>query len=178
LESVLIAWSICWITKRTIAPLPVKDSPAAKLIDKLGMMPYLAEIVDHVDNTESWESMGNPLPAEKITIPVLHISGWYDDDMIVNVLASYKDIKERGGSELAKQNQKMLIGPWTHSTDLLNVAGELDFGQRASGAMVDVTGLHIRWFDHWLKGIQNGIMNDLNPFYNGKECLATRKEWP
>jgi putative CocE/NonD family hydrolase len=166
--------------KEQLLLLPLKDSPAAKLIDKLGMMPTFADIVDHVDNTESWQSMGNPLPVEKVTIPVLHISGWYDDDMIVNVLASYKDIKERGGSELAKQNQRMLIGPWTHSTDLLNVVGELDFGQRASGAMVDVTGVHIRWFDHWLKNIQNGIMNEppIRFFSMGRNVWRNEKEWP
>jgi hypothetical protein len=55
-------------------------------------------------------------------------------------------MRQNGGSERARQNQRVIIGPWSHS----NFSGsfpEQEFGLAASSAALDLTGIHLRWFD-------------------------------
>jgi uncharacterized protein len=159
--------------------LPLKDSPAVKKIDELGMRPLFADILENIDNLDYWEKIDAPLPLEKINVPILNIAGWYDVDMTPGVLDSYRALKDRVGPERAV-NQKLVIGPWIHSSEMLNLVGQLDFGQLASGAVIDVTGMHLRWFDHWLKGIDNGVRNDppVFIFVMGDNKWRAENDWP
>ena len=75
------------------AVLPLKESPAIKKIDELGMMPLFSDILAHIDDADYWEKLGGPLPLEKVNVPVMHIAGWYDVDMTPGVLESYQNIK-------------------------------------------------------------------------------------
>jgi len=57
---------------------------------------------------------------------------------------------QRGGSPGARDNSRVIIGPWSHS----NFSGsfpEREFGLTASSEALDLTGLQL-WFDRWLKG--------------------------
>lgn len=49
--------------------------------------------------------------------------------------------------------RKALVAPWTHGPDELN-----DNRSDAHGYYINVEGL--RWFDYWLRGIDNGIMDE------------------
>ena len=80
------------------------------------------------------------LPAiQKARIPAYHIGGWFDVFVTDETLwwANY------GGPE------KLTIGPWAHA----------GIDQRGADAERErVTGVEQhRWFDRWLKGIQNGV---------------------
>jgi putative CocE/NonD family hydrolase len=67
--------------------------------------------------------------------PVYQWAGWYDFN-IRDMFQWYANLKNP---------QKLAIGPWSHASydwdDLLSVE-------------------QLRWFDHWLKGIDNGIMDE------------------
>jgi len=52
---------------------------------------------------------------------------------------------------------KLIMGPWTHGMMDLNHSGDVDFGP---GAGIDFDALQLRWFDHWLKGLDTGIMKE------------------
>lgn len=82
-------------------------------------------------------------------VPMLFIAGWYDT-FLEPTLAAYREISR------SQCNAKLVIGPWVHFP-WTRKAGSLDFGQAADGGMDE---LHIRWFDHWLKGTANGIMDE------------------
>jgi putative CocE/NonD family hydrolase len=63
--------------------------------------------------------------------------------------------------------KRLTIGPWTHTQD-----DRLDFGAE-----------HLRWWDYWLKGIDNGITKDDPVHYfviGAPETAAWRsaKSWP
>ncbi|HEX4963194.1 MAG TPA: CocE/NonD family hydrolase [Thermoanaerobaculia bacterium] len=63
--------------------------------------------------------------------------------------------------------KRLTIGPWTHTQD-----DRLDFGAE-----------HLRWWDYWLKGIDNGIMKEDPVHYyviGAPEATAWRsaKKWP
>lgn len=57
---------------------------------------------------------------------------------------------------------------------------EREFGAAASSAAIDLTGIHLRWFDRWLKGMHNGI--DQEPpvmlFVMGVDEWRSETDWP
>lgn len=158
--------------------LPMKDSPAVKIIEGLDLMdPGYAGTLRHIADDAFWkEAAGGPLPMENLDIPVFHIAGWYDAEMTPGVLNSYLKIE----AMRKPLKQKMLIGPWIHTSNMPNVVGQLDFGLASSGAVVDVTGLHLKWFDRWLKGMDNGVDEEdpVSIFVMGDNAWRGEKEWP
>jgi putative CocE/NonD family hydrolase len=155
--------------------LPLKDVPGLK---ELGLFRVYSDWLTHIDDDDYWGQFFGLSDYQKITVPCFHLSGWYDDDdMLRGVLNSYK---ERGGSELARKHHKLLIGPWVHGEDLLSIVGDLNTGMASTGDVVDVTGMHIRWFDYWLKGIDNGIMDEppVRIFTMGDNVWRDENEWP
>jgi len=76
-----------------------------------------------------------------------------------------------------------VIGPWSHGMFLTTV-GDLDFGLRASGMLLDLredlTALQLRWFDRWLKDVRNGVDEEapVKIFVQGINRWRDEKEWP
>jgi putative CocE/NonD family hydrolase len=86
--------------------------------------------------------------------PMVHMSSWYDPyprTATDNYL----------GLASAKRGPvRLILGPWTHGDRSLTWAGDVDFGVDATldGQLArDYWDLRIRWFDHWLRGIDNGV---------------------
>src|SRR5258708_25207504 len=46
------------------------------------------------------------------------------------------------------------MGSWTHGGQESSRAGEAEFGPDAT---LDLAAFHLRWFDKWLKGMDNGV---------------------
>ncbi|HEX3053779.1 MAG TPA: CocE/NonD family hydrolase [Aggregatilineaceae bacterium] len=57
---------------------------------------------------------------------------------------------------------------------------EREFGMAASIRAIDLTGIHLRWFDRWLKGIENGINHEgtVTLFVMGIDQWRTEDDWP
>src|SRR5205814_8639957 len=88
---------------------------------------------------------------DKIDVPILQQCGWYD---------AYPSATFRmwnGIVGAGKPNQHVLMGPWSHAPPEGSRMGELDFGPAADVQMLDV---ELRWFDHWLKGIDTGLTRE------------------
>ena len=85
---------------------------------------------------------------KKIDIPILTITGHYDDTQTA-ALKHYKMHMKYGLTE-SIANHYVLIGPWDHggvSTPSRNVGG-LEFGKNS---VLDLNNLHKEWFDWTLK---------------------------
>lgn len=140
--------------------------------------PFYLEWLAHATPDDYWAQRSPWSGYEQIQVPALNISGWYDI-FLWSTFENYLGMKQRGGSERARRNQRVIIGPWTHG----NFSGsfpERDFGQTASSGAIDLTGIHLRWFDHWLKGEDNGF--DQEPpvmlFVMGIDRWRTETNWP
>jgi putative CocE/NonD family hydrolase len=158
--------------------LPLKDAPILEIGKVIGIT-YYYEWVTNIENDDYWAQLNFPAPVEKIIVPTLHFAGWYDR-LASAVLANYEGIRDRGGSELARKNQKLIMGPWLHGEQMSNIMGELNTGIVSRGDSIDMTGTHIRWFDYWLKGIDNGIMDEppIRIFVMGDNVWRDENEWP
>jgi putative CocE/NonD family hydrolase len=115
---------------------------------------WLIEAMRHGDDDAFWKQPGHSVVdnVERYAdVPVYHVTGWYDSWCRQNVL-NWQALAK------AKQSpQRLIIGPWTHGAQGRNVAGELEF---PAEAVLDFNEWRLRWYDHWLKGIDNGVENE------------------
>ena len=121
---------------------------------------------------------------ERVTAPVLHVSGWYDDEQVGTPL-NFIGMTTRSGSPEARSGQRLLMGPWGHQINTKAKLGEVDFGPQA---LVDLRGEQIRWFNRWLKGAENsgGEGDATDPdtsapvriFVMGANEWRDEREWP
>ncbi len=107
----------------------------------------------------------------KVNIPALYISGWWDGDGI-----GTKRIWTKMRS-LQKQNQYLIYGPWTHAFNTTSQIGDTDYG---SEAILELQSVYLRWFDHWLKNKKVEIekMPKVRVFVTGLNQWRDLDDWP
>ena len=113
---------------------------------------------------------------DEIEIPCLHITGWYD--VHVMCYKRFGEMRRHGRSRLARQNQKLVIGPWRHNVMIMDPKeGDMDFGAEADWSYSE---LMCHWYDHWLKGVDNGVMREpaVKLFVMGTNCWKTADDFP
>jgi putative CocE/NonD family hydrolase len=121
---------------------------------------YLLEQWSHGQYDEFWRKLGICAAAYMdgfADIPMVHMSSWYDP-YPRTATENYQDLKRRGKGPLA-----LILGPWTHGDRCLTYSGDVDFGPRApleGNVAPDFLQLRLRWFDRWLKNVENGAEND------------------
>ena len=86
-----------------------------------------------------------------VNIPMYNVGGWYDI-FEQGTLDSFSVLQTDGGPN-ARGNQKLMMGAFGHGV----LKGDLKYPADAGSLMAGDT---IRWFDYWLKGIDNGIMKE------------------
>jgi putative CocE/NonD family hydrolase len=88
-------------------------------------------------------------------------------------------MRESGGTDAARQGQRLVLGPWHHAVPLSNLVGSVDFGMASSPVSVDLDGMQLRWFDHWLKGTKGfDAQAPVRVFTMGINQWRDEKEWP
>ena len=114
---------------------------------------WYLDFFEHADYDAFWK---DPMMnwsehyAQTSDIPMYQIGGWYD----IFLAGTFENFV--GLSRLKKSPQRLLVGPWVHHGDTLSYAGGVDFG--AAAAIPDFDGdFHLRWFDHFLKGLPTGV---------------------
>ena len=132
------------------------------------------ETLQHTRLDGYWEPLCYQNQFEKINLPVMHISGWYDDEQIGTPL-NYIGMTTRGATEFARQNQKLLMGPWAHATNAASKIGEVDFGPTA---IIDLRQTELDWFDRWLKGKEIAPEPPVRIFVMGENKWRDENEWP
>jgi putative CocE/NonD family hydrolase len=110
---------------------------------------WFQKLLQHPTPDEYWKAM-RLTPAEygRIAIPILTITGHYDDDQL-GALHYYRMHMAHGSAE-AKARHYLLVGPWDHAgtrTPNRDVGG-LSFGP---ASMLDLNALHKAWYDWTLK---------------------------
>lgn len=152
--------------------LPLANNPLIKRF-----APFYIEWLTHRTEDGYWDSLSPSKNYEQIQVPSLNISGWYDI-FLQDTFDNYMGMKTHGGTEQARQNTRLIIGPWTH----MNFSGSFpdrEFGSSASDNFIDLTGIQLKWFDQWLK---EDNAPDHNPsvmiFVMGMDEWRTETDWP
>ncbi len=112
---------------------------------------------------------------KEVEVPNLDFSGWYDH--CNGTMGHLQGMQKNARTEVARTQTKLVLGPWNHGGMGQRKLGEVDFGPQAQ---LDINDLIIRWFDYWLKGVDNGIDRQppLRYFVMGSATWKTADTWP
>lgn len=164
-----------WLNLKDHLPLTTLDEFLGRKIE------FWKEWLSHPNYDEYWAKQGMKNRYHRINIPSVTATGWYDDGQH-GALENYYGLM-REGTEFAKKNAKLIIGywrhggPYPHAENDYTKLGTFDFGP---DALLDLETYELRWFDYWLKGFNNNIMNEakVELFILGKNGWRDEKEWP
>lgn len=116
----------------------------------------LEEWFAHPTYDDYWADEDCTLHFDKMNVPCFTIGSWYDF-MCVGSVESFIGRQHRGGPD-SRGRQHLLIGPWLHGRfNKTNVFRDVKY---PADANFDVREHMLRWFDHHLKGEQNGIESE------------------
>ncbi|MBL8959569.1 MAG: CocE/NonD family hydrolase [Gemmatimonadetes bacterium] len=113
---------------------------------------WLVEAMRHGDNDAWWREMGASVVdnlGKWQDVPAYHVTGWYD--------SWGTQVANMNYAQLAKSKrslQRLIVGPWTHGGQGVRYSGIADFGPEAA---IDMNALRLRWFDKWMRGVDNGV---------------------
>jgi hypothetical protein len=126
-----------------------------------------------------WNKVSYGHRLHEIDIPVFHLAGWHDIFCGYS-LALFADMCALAPSAAVRSAQKLVVGPWVHGQMTSDVIGELYMGLGATAPFIDLAGLHLRWFDHWLKGKDTGLMDEppVRIYVMGDNAWRSEHEWP
>lgn len=157
-----------------IDSLPIKRF--APLVDH-GVAPSLLEHIDQGLDTKRVDHLSLQGKYDRIHTPTLNITGWYDI-FLAGTIENFLQVRSKGQSPEARQS-KLIIGPWQH-LDYGQQAGDIHFGETADATAIDLEGLHLRWFDQFLKGKETGITDEppIRLFVMGENVWRDEYEWP
>ncbi|HEX6650004.1 MAG TPA: CocE/NonD family hydrolase [Pyrinomonadaceae bacterium] len=142
-------------------------------VDTGGMM------IQRAPNDPAWYKGGLWHDNMKINIPGFWFMSWYDVSIGPN-LAAYNHVRKTASPEIANQ-QYAVIAPTLHcaykrATEN-TVVGELSMGD----ARLNYDELTYAWFDHFLKGENNGILEKMprvRYFTMGSNKWQSSDTWP
>jgi uncharacterized protein len=142
--------------------------------------PYFYDWIRHNTDGPYWRKWAPEQHYSKINIPVLDFEGWYDAFLNGGV-RNFTGMVSSGGSQEARSHQRLVVGPWDHiswgrpgspSAPLLKQIGPV--------ADSPINELMLAWWDHFLKGVDNGVSTGptVNYFEMGANVWKTAKSWP
>jgi hypothetical protein len=155
--------------------LPLDEYPVLIPGTAAGLADYYLDWLAHPLYDDYWKQWSIEEQFSRITVPGFHVAAWYDlfqDGSLKNFLG----IQAQGGSEAARNNQRLLIIPGGHA-GLTPKIGDIDFGK---DSVPDLVGLTLRWYDYLLKGIDDGLSREkpVKIFVMGKNTWRDEDDWP
>lgn len=142
--------------------------------------PYFYDWIAHRTDGPYWQQWAPQQHYSQIAIPVLHIEGWYDA-FLAGGIHNFAGMVSSGGSAFARDNQRLVIGPWDHlGWGRPNSPGAPMLKQIWPAGNSPVNELMLAWWDHFLKGADNGVSNGptVNYFEMGANVWKAATAWP
>ena len=146
---------------------------------KDGLADYYYDWLAHPDYDYYWKQLCIEENHSRLSVPAYNIGGWYDI-FLGGTIRNYLGMKKEASTEDARSGQRLLIGPWLHGAKGSSLVGSHYFGVAADALAIDLDGIHFKWFDYWLKGINNGVMDEppVRIFVMGDNVWRHEQEWP
>ncbi|MGH2584396.1 MAG: CocE/NonD family hydrolase, partial [Dehalococcoidia bacterium] len=158
--------------RRSLSHLPLRDLP---MLARPGLAPYFQDWIAHPDADAYWQQVSISAHHDRVTVPAFNLGGWYDL-FVAGPPRNYTGVRTRGATEAARAGSRLLVGPWTHNNPSIAQVGEINFG---FGATLNVEDLQLRWFDYWLREIDNGMAEEPPVrIYVMGEGWRNEQEWP
>ncbi|WP_370369073.1 CocE/NonD family hydrolase [Mycolicibacterium sp. CH28] len=163
-----------WLAFRPYRSVPALD-PANPAV-----APWYFDWVAHSSRDSFWRQWSIRDRYRSVQVPVLDVEGWYDA-FLAGGIENFTGMVGSAATPDARANQRLVIGPWDH----------LDWGRAGSkpapllkdiGPVGDspINGLMLAWFDHFLKGADNGVSGAprVDYFLMGANTWKSAPSWP
>ncbi|HEY9644289.1 MAG TPA: CocE/NonD family hydrolase, partial [Coleofasciculaceae cyanobacterium] len=131
-------------------PLHDPVCPQSGILKQLAPDSYYHAWLSYADPSQDYWNISPHLQMQQVDLPMLHIGGWFDTYMR-GTLRLYQEMAAR-----SQFPQHLIVGPWAH-LPWGRKTGALDYGAAANSP---IDRLQIRWFDHCLKGIDTGLVQE------------------
>jgi putative CocE/NonD family hydrolase len=158
---------------------PFKDLPPMQPQNP-AVAPWYFDWIRHSTRDDFWRQFSIRDRYPSVKVPVLDVEGWYDA-FLAGGTENFAGMVARGGTEFARDNQRLVIGPWDH----------VNWGRSDSdpapllkdiGAVGDspINDLMLAWFDHFLKGENNDVAGKprVDYFVMGANTWKSSTSWP
>ena len=142
-------------------------------------LPWFGEVLAHPGRDAFWQEVAPIDHCGDITVPALQVGGWYDV-FIGETVRAYTTMRRHGGTDAARDGQRLVIGPWAHPDGAdLGTFPDRSFGLAGSIKAADVTGEHLRFFDRWVRGRTDTTgSHRVRIFVMGVDRWRDEEDWP
>jgi putative CocE/NonD family hydrolase len=135
----LVQWGLQQLTYQLLPPMVDHEDPVQqrRWHDRISHDPALMDLAVHGPGHPIWKE--RVLHPESITTPAFCVGGWRDSFQW-SIPRAY---------DLMRGPKRLMMGPWGHVIPQGSPFSAIDFRKVA-----------LRWWDYWLRGIENGVMED------------------
>jgi len=137
---------------------------------------YWREWLEHPTYDDYWERCNTMGKQDRIGVPTFQQCGWFDPYTAAG-FRSFNGLVERGATAVARNQQRILVGPWTHENPDSVRMGDMDFGDES---LLNIREEERRWFDWQLRGVAGGIADEppIRIFVSGSNHWIFAHKWP
>ena len=138
--------------------------PLLDAVSEFDGVEHVRDWFEHSRYDDYWKAYGVKGKYAKIQAPAYFVTGWYDNLLHEN-WRNFTGFRHHGGSADARCGTKILVGNWAHG---------------GSGRYEPLMELMQKWYDYWLKGIENGMGNEppIRIYVMGADTWRDENEWP
>ncbi|MBP3965328.1 CocE/NonD family hydrolase [Paenibacillus lignilyticus] len=154
--------------EKAVDARPIRDIPQQMIGRASGPWDLWSE---HPEYDDFWRNCTFSERGDQVKAPMFVISGWYDGDS-AGVSETWRMLTEHD-----VPNRKLWLGPWEHGPNRARDLMGVSFSNDAVVYDYDVNVL--RWFDRFLKGVNNGIDQEPRAAYYlvGANEWRTSEDW-
>ncbi|HET9305024.1 MAG TPA: CocE/NonD family hydrolase [Candidatus Sulfotelmatobacter sp.] len=155
---------------------PLFDVPSSADTDLTrSLAPYFLDWLAHPNYDEYWKRWSIEEHYSDIKVPMLTVAAWYDIFQ-GGSLRNYVGVKLHGGSDSARQGQRLLVTIGGHAGSGRKI-GDVDFGPTADLQEDDVI---LIWYDHLFKKAANEFAapQPVRIFVMGANQWRDEDDWP
>ena len=171
-EEASAAWS-------QASPKMLRTMPLDQLEELRGIAPYYYDWLKHPYDDPWWDWCDLRNKYSRVHAAVLNFSGWYDDNYgPEGATTNFSGLRKARAGDSDPQTH-LLIGPWVHgvASTAKTKSGERQFGPAAA---IDYDEVVLRWMDHYLRSVPNGVEKEkpVRYFLMGEDRWHEADAWP
>jgi putative CocE/NonD family hydrolase len=176
-----------WLAGNTAKPEGAKPADMNTALMKLPLsdvdeaigwpMPWLDAYLTHPEPNGFWTRLDLTPRLPDLTLPVLHLVGYYDYFSRESV-GNFVIMQKQAHDEATRRQQRLILGPWDHGSVGKTKIADVEFGPDAA---VDPAALQIDWFDRHLKQDAAAQAKPFPPvrfFSMGDNVWHDAQSWP
>jgi putative CocE/NonD family hydrolase len=161
-------------------PTLLRSLPIIEMGKKAGYAPSeFEDFFIHPPGDPWWLSKGYLTDQDRFATPALHVNSWLDVTPEVT-LYDFNLMRKNAATPVARDNQFIIMSPTVHCASEYAATENTKVGEMEVGdARLGYWKIYLDWFDHWLKGVDNGVTKRPKvTYFVMHKGWRTANEWP